>query len=84
MPEIKVVEGIPIEKERILVRLEHIQYYLPMLKQQINGVPREFVVNTAESECTDFVEVRKAKVVVPGDFRNLMIPSPLIPLRNGP
>jgi hypothetical protein len=43
------VEGIPMEKECRLVRLEHIQYYLSKLKRQIKGVPREFVVNMDES-----------------------------------
>jgi hypothetical protein len=76
MAEIKVVEGIPVEKERILIRLEHIQYYLPKLKQQIKGATREFTANIDESGCTDFADAGKAKVVEPGDLANLTIPIP--------
>jgi hypothetical protein len=76
MPEIKVVTGIPMEKERIMVRLEVLQDYAKRLKAMIEGIPREFVVNMDETGCADFVDAREQKVLVPSTCERTSIPIP--------
>jgi transposase len=77
MPEIKVIQGIPMDQERIRVNKEAIKDSVERLMREINTVPWEFVVNMDESGCADFVDTRKEKAVVPveGSKISISIPS---------
>jgi hypothetical protein len=78
MPQIKIVDGNPMEKTRVRASLQAIRECCQKLGMEIQGVPRDFVVNMDETGCADFVDARKEQVLVPAEYPRPTIPIPLI------
>jgi hypothetical protein len=66
--ELAIVDGIPIGKTRIMRDPAAIDAFCQEIAAGIQGVPRDFIINMDETCRVDFVDARKAKVIVPAAY----------------
>jgi hypothetical protein len=61
MPDMKTVDGIPIERARVMPDPAAIDIYYAKIAELIDGIPREFVLNMDETGFSDHVDAREEK-----------------------
>lgn len=67
--DLKIVQGIPLESQRALVKSEEIDQYYRELSEILSvRIPSQFVINIDEVGFTEFYQTKKVKCVVPYSF----------------
>ena len=74
--EIKSVDGVPMEKNRIEVNIDDLKQKYNELDNHLKNIPGEFVFNVDESGCSEWIDAQAIKVLVPSDFANSSIKIP--------
>jgi hypothetical protein len=74
MPDVKTVDGIPMERARVMADPAAIDAYYAKIAELIDGVPREFVLNTDETEFSDDIDAWEERVIVPAIYPHATIP----------
>jgi hypothetical protein len=76
MAECKIVDGIPMERARVMADPTVIDIFCAELATIIEGVPADFIINVDETGCDDFADARPEKVIVPATYADDTIPIP--------
>jgi hypothetical protein len=76
MPECKIIDGVPMDKKRIMADPQAIEAYCRELAKIIKDVPSGLIMNMDETGCADFVDKRKEKVVVPASYPHAEVQIP--------
>jgi hypothetical protein len=76
MPTVKLVEGIPMDRSRLMGDPQAIDDFDANIRTLIIDVPRAFVFNMDESGFADYPDARRETVVVPADYQGHEIPIP--------
>ena len=66
--EIKSVDGVPMEKNRIEVNIDDLKQKYNELDNHLKNIPGEFVFNVDESGCSEWIDAQAIKVLVPSDL----------------
>lgn len=74
--QIKAVDGIPMEKQRIDVNPEDIRRKYEELEEHLRTIPGEFVFNVDETGCSDWADAQCMKVLVPSEYDKTYIKYP--------
>ena len=74
--EIKLIDAIPMESERIQVSEEDIAQKYKELEEHLKVIPGEFIFNVDETGCSDWVDSHEMKVFVPSDYESSSIKYP--------
>jgi hypothetical protein len=74
MPDVKMVTGIPMDRNRVMADPRAIGEFYANVRTLIAGVPRSFVVNMDESGFADYPDARRKTVIVPAAFPDGTIP----------
>jgi hypothetical protein len=77
MPDLKTVDKIPTETARVIAEPAVIDAYYTKIAEDIDGVPREFVLHMDETGFADDVDATKERVIVPATYRHATIPVPV-------
>ena len=73
----KIIESNPKDADRIEVSIIDIENNLNILRNEVQGVPPNFVFNLDEVGCHDFVDASKKWVIVPKSFDSSPISHPV-------
>jgi hypothetical protein len=76
MPGVRLIDGIPMEKTRVMVDPKIVADFTEKMAAECSGVRKEFLVNMDETGCADFVDAREEKVLVPDEYPGITIPIP--------
>jgi hypothetical protein len=76
-PDLKTIEGIPMEQERVHADPDEIAAFYQELESILKNIPAAMIYNLDESGFADFVDAKKAKVIVPVEFPSDDIPIPV-------
>jgi hypothetical protein len=74
MKAVKTIIGRLMEAERAAVNPDEIYESFDRLSSVIEGIPREFVFNVDETECSDHSDSRDIRVIVPMDYSEPWVP----------
>jgi hypothetical protein len=77
MPNLKTIVGVPYETGRVALDSAIVQDWLTALGDQVHEIPRAFVFNMDETDCSDWADrPREIRVVVPAQCpeANLAVP----------
>ena len=78
IPQLKSVEGEPMDSLRIEYSCQEIDSYYNELEAILQRkIPAPFVINIDESGCNEFVDAMNTTVVVPADFPQNQIKIPV-------
>jgi hypothetical protein len=79
LPGFKVIDGIPMESDRVHADQQEIQAYFANLARIFSSeqVPASMVVNLDETGHCEWVDARHEKVIVPEHFPDNKIPIPV-------
>ena len=79
VPQIKSVEGRPMEDSRVFVRQEEIVQYFTRIAEIISvaEIPAAFILNIDESGFDRFVDARQITCIVPAAYEQSCIPIPV-------
>jgi hypothetical protein len=77
LPGVKTVIGVPMEAERTAVDPAEIDRWFDDLTREIEGVPRQFILNVDETGCSEYSDAHEIKVIVPDSHPDDTIPVPV-------
>lgn len=75
--ELKLIKGIPMEKQRLECDITEIQSYFALLSENVDDVPAPFVFNLDESGFQDWADRRERTVIVPSTCSDDRIGMPI-------
>ena len=77
--DFKVVQGIPMEDNRLFCSPEKIDEYFKKLEEVIavGMIPSSFIMNLDEAGFDSYVDARRIKRVVPSSFQQTQVPTPV-------
>ena len=77
--DFRVVQGIPMEDNRLFCSPEKIDEYFKKLEEVIavGMIPSSFIMNLDEAGFDSYVDARRIKRVVPSSFQQTQVPTPV-------
>jgi hypothetical protein len=75
-PEFKTVDGIPMERTRVLASEEDLNNWYEELKAEIEEIPGSFIFNVDETGCSSWNDAHEVRVIVPASYDGLKIKVP--------
>jgi hypothetical protein len=77
MPTAKSVIGLPTASERVAVDPGEIEAWFNKLEEKVQGIPRAFVFNLDETGCSESLDSREVRALVPIDYPAPSVPVPV-------
>ena len=79
IPQLKSLEGVPMEAERVECLIELIEQYYDEIEGilQVENIPAMFVINIDEAGFVDWADAMKTTVVILCDFQEESVTIPM-------
>lgn len=78
LPQLKTVQGVPMERERVESNCDEIdQYYVQLEKILNDKIPSAFIMNIDEAGFSDWADAIGITIVAPSDFNEEKVQIPI-------